>query len=246
MKDKIAGHHRFYIPPDYPDSNGDVRFSREESRHMISSLRVREGDLVTATDGRGNIYRLAVESTSGREVSARVRAVQRLEREGRPVDLFQAVIKPAKMELIVEKATELGLCGFTPVVSSRSERMAGRSRLVRLRKAAAEAMKQSLGAYLPDVRDPASFGEALEMMDDFDSVLVAWEGESVRALKRVLDGCRDGRIALWIGPAGGFTESEIALLGERGGVTFTLGRQRLKSETAAIASLAVLHHLLTP
>lgn len=245
MKSKIAGHHRFYIPPEYPDSHGAVRFSKEESRHMVSSLRVREGDLVTATDGRGSVYKLAVESTSGREVSARVKAVERVEREGPPVDLFQAVIKPAKMELIVEKATELGLWGFIPVVSSRSEGMTGRSKLERLRKAAAEAMKQSLGAYLPDVRSPMGMGEALEMMGDFDSVLVAWEGEDARPLHRALDGCREGRIAMWIGPTGGFTESEVALMVKRGGVTFTLGRHRLKSETAAIASLAVLRHLLT-
>ena len=244
MKSKIAGHHRFHIPPEYPDSHGGVRFSRAESRHMVSSLRVSEGDLVTATDGRGNMYRLAVESISGREVSARVKTVERVEREGPRVDLFQAVIKPAKMELIVEKATELGLWGFTPVMASRSERMTGRSKLERLRKAALEAMKQSLGAYLPDVRDPVSFGAALEMMGEFDHVLVGWEGESARPLHRAIDSCREGPIALWIGPAGGFTESEVALLRERGGVTFTLGRQRLKSETAAIASLSILHHLL--
>ncbi len=246
MKGKIAGHHRFYMPPEYPDSLGAVRFSKAESRHMISSLRIRERDIVTATDGRGTVYVLAVESTSGREVSARVRAVERVEPEGPPVDLFQAVVKPARMELIVEKATELGLWGFTPVVSSRSEGMTAGSRLERLRKAAVEAMKQSLGTHLPDVRDPVTFAEALEMMDDFDSVLVAWEGEGARPLRRALDGCREDRIALWVGPAGGFTESEMTLLGEHGGTTFTLGRHRLKSETAAIASLAVLRHLLTP
>lgn len=213
---------------------------------MTSSLRVREGDLVTATDGRGNLYRLVVESASGREVSARVMTAERIEREGPLVHLFQAVIKPARMELIVEKGAELGLWGFTPVLSTRSEGKMGRIRMERLRKAAIEAMKQSRGAHLPDVHDPVSFGEALEVVGDFDSILVAWEGEGAPALHRALDICRNGRIALWVGPTGGFTEAEIAMLEERGGAAFTLGRHRLKSETAAIASLAILRHLLSP
>lgn len=234
------------MPPEYPDNHGLVRFPRSESRHMTSSLRIREGDFVTAADGRGTVYRLAVETTSGREVSARVEGVERVERMGPEVCLFQALIKPARMELVVEKATELGLWEFVPVVSSRSEKTAGRSKLERLRKAAVEAMKQSLGAYLPEVRDPVTFTDAVGCLGEFDSVLVAGEGEGIPPLRSVLDGVSAERIALWIGPAGGFTELEEASLSECGGIGFSLGPQRLKSETAAIASIAMLRHLLAP
>jgi 16S rRNA (uracil1498-N3)-methyltransferase len=245
LKAKLASHYRFYVPDGIPDGQERVRFSKAESRHMISSLRVREGDLVTATDGRGEVYSLAVESTHGREVTAALRAVECVERDGPAVDLFQAAVKPARMELIVEKATELGLWRFIPVVSSRSEKTLGEVKMERLRKAAVEAMKQSLGAYLPEVTGPVRFDEALAMPDAYDTVLVAWEGEEARPLSRVLEGCQGGRIALWIGPAGGFAEHEVAMLMDLGALTFTLGHRRLTSETAAIASLAVLRHVLT-
>ena len=213
---------------------------------MTASLRVRDGDIVTATDGRGNVYRLNVESTSAREVRARIVTAERVERRGPQIHLFQAVIKPSRMELTVEKAAELGLWGFTPVLSARSEAKMGKTRVERLRKAGIEAMKQSLGAWMPDVRDPASFLEAVDAMAEFRSVLVAWEGEGAEPLHRILRGLGEDPIALWIGPAGGFTEDESAELASAGGTTFTLGRQRLKSETAAIASLAIIKHLRLP
>jgi 16S rRNA (uracil1498-N3)-methyltransferase len=245
LKAKISDHYRFYVPSGYPDDRGVVRFSRAESRHMTASLRARVGDNVTATDGLGNLYRLKVESTSGQEVSATVTSVESVKRAAPAIHLFQGVIKPASMELVVEKATELGLWGLTPVVSARAESSPGRIKTERLRKAAIEAMKQSLGAHLPEIRDAVSFGRALEEACDFDSVLVAWEGGSAPALHRAIDDCRAGRVALWVGPSGGFTQSEMARLEECGGVAFALGRQRLKSETAAIASLAILRHLLS-
>jgi 16S rRNA (uracil1498-N3)-methyltransferase len=245
LKGKIADHHRFFIPPEYPDSRGTVRFSREESRHMTASLRVRKGDMVTATDGRGNAYSLAVDNAAGREVLARVVSVKHFEREGPAVHLFQAVVKPSKMELIVEKTTELGLWGFIPVLSARSDARMGRIRMERLRRAAIEAMKQSLGTYVPDVLDPVDFIEAAGMMGGFDSILVGREGEGSGPLHRVLDRRPKGRIALWIGPAGGFTQDEAATIADCGGVFFTLGPRRLRSDTAAIASLAVLRQLLS-
>jgi 16S rRNA (uracil1498-N3)-methyltransferase len=246
LKGKLAHHHRFYISPEFPDESGVVRFSKAESRHMLSSLRVRKGDCVTAGDGRGNVYRLEIEDTSGREVSARVAALESIERKGPAVGLFQAAIKPAAMKLVVEKATELGLRDFVPVVASHSEAGVGRIKMDRLRRAAIEAMKQSLGSYLPDLHEPVGFDDALEMMKDFDSIMVAWEGEEDRPLHRLVRSRGKGRIALWIGPAGGFTEAELVKLRECGGMTFTLGRPRLKSETAAIASLTILNHLFKP
>lgn len=244
MRAKISAHYRFFISPEYPDSRGTVRFSRGESRHMTASLRVSEGDMVSATDGRGSIYRLAVESASGREVVARVVSVEHAEQIGPMVHLFQGVIKPSRMELIVEKATELGLGGFTPVLSARSDAKVGRIRMERLKRAAIEAMKQSLGAYLPYVRDPVGFDEAVDITGDFDFMLIAREGEGAEPLDQVLGGVEKGRVALWVGPAGGFTDDEMTMLAERGAIAFTLGPRRLKSETAAIASLAIIQHIL--
>jgi 16S rRNA (uracil1498-N3)-methyltransferase len=200
--------------------------------------------MVSATDGKGNVYRLSVESASGREVLARVVAAEHVEQEDPRIYLFQAALKPSRMELVVEKGTELGLWGFTPVLSAGSDAKMGRVRMERLRRTAVEAMKQSLRAYLPDVRDPVDFADAVKAMGDFGTILVASEWEDTSPLDQAPAG-RSSPVALWAGPAGGFTEAEIEMLKDCGGVTFTLGPKRLRSETAAIASLAILHHLLS-
>jgi 16S rRNA (uracil1498-N3)-methyltransferase len=244
LKGKVVRHHHFFISPGDRSQGGMVRFSKAESRHMLLSLRVRKGDLVAATDGTGVLYRVSVEDTSGRQVTGRIEQSRPVEKAGPPVHLFQAIVKPARMELVVEKATELGMQGFTPVRTARTRGAIGRSRHERLRKAAIEAMKQSLGAYLPEINEPVTMSRALGMLVDFDFVLVAFEGDGVVTLRQALEAYKGGRIALWIGPEGGFTESETAALAGQGAVRFTLGRQRLKSETAAIASLAILHSLI--
>jgi 16S rRNA (uracil1498-N3)-methyltransferase len=164
-------------------------------------------------------------------------------REGPEVAVFQGIIKPAKMELVVEKCTELGICDFIPVITQRSLKGLSLTRIERLKRIAVEAMKQSLGAFLPGVRSPQRFNDALALLPGFGSALVAWEGEEQVNLRGILKKSRRGPVAIWIGPEGGFTPEEIGHLTSRGAATFGLGNLRLKAETAAIAAVAILRHL---
>ena len=134
MEAKLARHYRFYLAPEDLCDAGRVRFSKRESRHMLASLRVTSGDVVSATDGKGGLYRILVEDASGGVVSGRIQTSTCLARPQPPVYLFQALIRPARLELVVEKATELGVWTVSPVRASRSRGAVGPARLERLRK----------------------------------------------------------------------------------------------------------------
>jgi len=144
------------------------------------------------------------------------------------------------MEIAIEKCVELGLNAFSPVITERSMKRDTVARLGRWKKIAVEAMKQSLRVYAPDVRQPVSFGDALREMENFERTLVAHRQAAGDAIGECCLHMRRGRLGLFIGPEGGFSEAEIKALRERGALMFSLGNVRLKSETAAIASVAII------
>jgi 16S rRNA (uracil1498-N3)-methyltransferase len=212
---------------------------------MISSLRLGSGRLVSATDGRGKVYDLVIEEAKRHRVKARVLDVRKIEAPCPEIFVFQGVVKPSNMELIVEKCVELGISGFVPVMCERCVARLGGKRTARLERIAIEAMKQSLGAYLPALYPAMAFGDALAMLGEFGSVLVAWGEELACSLADAYGREPAGSLALWIGPEGGLTKSEVDSLTGQGARTFSLGDHRLKSETAAIASVAIIQALQT-
>lgn len=239
MTSKALRHQRFYCSPDAV--KGDlVEFSHAESLHMVGSLRLVKGEMITATDGRGKVYQVVIEQGRRRRVMGRILDARSVAEPRPAITVFQGIIKPSNMEVALSKCAELGISAFVPVVSEFSVGGLGPGRLERLRRIAAEAMKQSLGAYLARVDEPTAFENALERSGRFDSLLVAWEGERRGRLASVavLEDADD--TALWIGPEGGFAEKEIEALLNLGAVTFSLGDRRLRAETAAIAAVAVI------
>lgn len=245
MKAKALKHQRFYFPPDALEA-GSIRFQRGESSHMTSSLRLAKGDRVSATDGRGRVCEVVIDTTRGGNVIGRVLKTEQVVRPTPSIYLFQGLCRSSSMGMALEKCVELGIDGFVPVAVERSVRPLGERRLERLRRVAIEAMKQSLGAYLPEVYASEAFEDALEMLSDFDLVLVGSELERRRTLMQIERLGAAPRVAVWIGPEGGFTEAEIRSLCDYGSVTFSLGDRRLRAETAAIAAVAAIRTLCAP
>ncbi|MFH1313185.1 MAG: RsmE family RNA methyltransferase [Candidatus Eisenbacteria bacterium] len=243
MKDKVLRHHLFYFSPDALD-NDLISFPPGESRHMVSSLRLRKGDRIRATDGRGVVYEVVLEEARRKQVTGRIADRTEVECPGARVTVFQGAVKPAKMALMIEKCVELGVWSVIPVETGLCVSGMGEGRVKRLKRIAIEAMKQSVGAHLPDIHSLTPFDGALSRLSDFDLTVVAWEDEKHQRLKDIIGSERPGKVALWIGPEGGFTPVELDELANHGARTFSLGDRRLKAETAAIASLAVLNELL--
>jgi 16S rRNA (uracil1498-N3)-methyltransferase len=230
------GHHRFFASPEELDSDS-LEFSPAEGRHLRASLRLRPGDLVRATDGRGRVVEAELTDLSP-AIKARV---LRRWTESPPdprITVFQGIVKPARMEVLVEKLTELGVEAIVPLRTRRSVRDISPTRLGRLRRIAVEALKQSQGAFLPDISQPAGLEESVLRAGDLDAGLLARREASESLAGSVPGGARS--VGVWVGPEGGFSPEESEILARRGCRSYHLGPRRLRAETAALATVAAL------
>ena len=155
--------------------------------------------------------------------------------------LYVAYMKSDKMELILQKTVELGICCFAPFVSSRCVKKPkeGGKAQERFEKIAEGAVKQCGRAAEVRILQPLSFKEVLEKIPRHDAVLFAYEKSEI-ALRQVFEQVREQRdIALIVGPEGGFSEREAEQIIAAGGRSVSLGRRILRGETAAIALTAL-------
>ncbi len=235
--------HRFWIEGSAGPGE-EVSLSPEDVRHADRVLRMRPGD---ACELLGGGARLLGEITALSGTEGRVRVVRALpSTEARlRITLFQGLPKGDKIELIVQKAVELGADSVVPVVMPRSvSRLdpgdAARKR-DRWQKIAAEACKQSGRCRMPEVGTPIDAKRLPEALKGFDAAIVPWEDARSLSLKRFAADHPDLRdLAVVIGPEGGMGEDEIADMRAVGCMPVTLGPRILRTETAGPAALAVL------
>jgi 16S rRNA (uracil1498-N3)-methyltransferase len=207
----------------------------EESGHCVRVLRLREGDELHITDGRGTLYRAEVEEAHPKHCTIRI-VEEHHEWEKRPYRLTVAVA-PTKnidrIEWFVEKATESGIDRIVPILCDHSERKVIKEE--RLEKIAVSAMKQSLKAYKPQIA-PLTTIRAL-LAEPFEGVkLIAHCEED---MERVFMGdvvTKGEDVMILIGPEGDFSKEEIEAARKAGFREVTLGQSRLRTETAALAA----------
>jgi 16S rRNA (uracil1498-N3)-methyltransferase len=224
--------HRFYVP----DAAGDrVKPGRAQLHQLRHVLRLRDGDQVAVFDGRGHEW-LAKLAGDALELG---HPIDRCSEPRTQLTLYQAVIKPARFELVLQKGTELGVSRFVPFTAERSG-PAG-ERAARWRSIVVEAAEQSGRQVVPEVSPALSFDEAIAEATSRGVPFMPWEGADRPKLSSVHRPCR--QLALLIGPEGGFTEAEVDRARARGALTVSLGRRILRSETAAIVAAALLLHL---
>lgn len=224
--------HRFYVP----DAAGErVKPGRAQLHQLRHVLRLRDGDQVAVFDGRGQEW-LAQLAGDALEL---LNPVDRCVEPQTQLTLYQATIKPARFEMVLQKGTELGVSRFVPFTAERSG--AAGERAVRWRAIAVEAAEQSGRQVVPEIAPVLSFEEAIADATSRGVPFMPWEGADRPKLSSVHRPCR--QLALLIGPEGGFTESEVERARARGAVTVSLGRRILRSETAAIVAAALLLHL---
>lgn len=225
-------------PHFFSDDLGDtvVVLRGDEAKHAVRALRVRPGETITIGDGRGTVVTATVEEAAG-TVRAAVVARRTVGRPHPRVVVYPAVPKSGKLELIVQKLTELGVDAIVPWFAERTvvrwDRTKASAHGERLRAVAREAAKQSRRAWLPDVVDPQ------RLPAPAGHVVVLHEDEHGTLLRDVLPGSPD-EVALVIGPEGGLTDDEVAGLRAAGARVAGLGEQILRAETAAIVGAALV------
>ncbi|MDA8441196.1 MAG: 16S rRNA (uracil(1498)-N(3))-methyltransferase [Peptococcaceae bacterium] len=236
--------HRFRIEP--ADVQGDELSIRDqEAHHLYKVLRLVAGEQIVAFDNSGLEYRALIQSVTDGEVRCQIIAVVTTNKEA-PLDVYlvQGLPKADKMELIIQKTTELGIKGLYPVRTSRAivqlEGKKAMERVERWQKIAAEAAKQCGRSVVPSIQPVMSLGEALKNLPPMVNILACYEAEATQGLKRALETYEQGPIAIVVGPEGGFTEQEIELLRAQGAMSISLGPRILRTETAGLAALTMV------
>lgn len=241
--------HRFYVETPIVETGVTVTLSAEESAHAARVLRLRPGEEVRLLDD-ANLWEAVLESVDPKDTIAKVTALCPSPEAPAQAVLFQGLPKADKLELIAQKGTELGMWELWPVEMERSVAKADKAdkadkKRERLSRIALEAAKQSGRAHVPRVASTIPFAKALNRLDAFDLVLVAWEEEHSLPMSQAVAkyAAQHGvpkRVMIVIGPEGGISQREWEQLKEHGAVSVTLGRRILRTETAGLCALSVL------
>ncbi len=246
---------RFYAPPAAfaPDGAGVV-LSREESAHLVNVLRLRVGDETFVFDGAGREYRCIVAAERERDGQTRLAVAQEVapQRPESPLRLTLAcaLLKGEKFDLVVQKATELGVARIVPVLTVRGDvRLRAEhdveARLARWRRLAREAAKQSGRAVVPTIDAPVSFDALLTAEEVVSSPRLLFTEREGRGLRETSAAwpAPVAQLTVLVGPEGGWADAELAQGAAAGWQLVTLGGRTLRAETAALVVTALLQHL---
>jgi 16S rRNA (uracil1498-N3)-methyltransferase len=248
----VSSQQRFFVAPEAVQ-NGSIRFNRDQARQMTAVLRLGQGSNVIALDNSGWQYVVTLDQVSGAEAVGTVRTRTLVTSEPRTkITLYIGLIRAPKLEIVLQKCTELGVAAFVPVIAQRcvvqqSDEMSP-AKVERWQRIVVEAAEQSGRGKLPVIMPALSFKQACEQVRGMS--LLLWEGEREMPLREALEkaaaerraGRRSGGAAarpfsvnVFVGPEGGFTDDEAALARVAGVLPVTLGPRVLRAETASVA-----------
>lgn len=235
-----------FFAKDSPDSDGRYIISGNDCNHIRNVLRMKEGDeFLISFDGKSQLCRLEC-FNDGFITAISVDGFLSNNELSVNLQLFQGLPKSDKLELIIQKCTELGISEITPVQMSRSvvklDEKKKKSKTDRWQAIAESAAKQSKRSLVPKVNLPISLNEVIQRVAEFDLFLIPYENENgmketVSTLRTIRQGMKIGFL---IGPEGGFDEKEIDSLKNCGCKALSLGKRILRTETAAIATTTML------
>lgn len=231
----------------YPDT---IHISGEDVNHIKNVLRLKTGENIIACDGNGTDYSAEIERFESDTIVARITGrVKSVTEPPIDVTLYQGLPKSDKMDFIIQKSIELGVKRVIPVLNERTvvrieNKKDADKKVSRWQKIALEAAKQCNRGIIPEVGHPLSYHEALKQAERSDLRIIPYERESVTSLKSVILKGNPGKISLFIGPEGGFSEKEIQEAVAAGVNPVTLGPRILRTETAGIAVLSILMYEL--
>ena len=242
--------HHFFVEP--TQICGDtIAIEGSDLNHMKNVLRIKPGESVEISDGSSNRYICEVDEYEQDSVRLHIcdKIRDDVELPSR-IYLFQGLPKADKMELIIQKAVELGVYEVIPVVTKRAvvkldEKKAAK-KVARWNAIAEGAAKQSGRNRIPEVHDVMTFAEALKFAKSLDVRLIPYEkAEGMGTMKSAVDQIRTGKsIGVFIGPEGGFEEAEIEQAMEQEIIPVSLGKRILRTETAGLTILSILmYHL---
>ena len=243
--------YHFFVQPEQIQGK-TILITGSDVNHIKNVLRMKPGEELSVSNGvDGKEYRCGIESLGEDEILCTLRFIKEegLELPSR-IYLFQCLPKADKMELVIQKAVELGACAVIPVAAKRCvmklDAKKEKNKLARWQQIAEAAAKQSKRRIIPEVTRVMSMKEAVSFAADMDVKLFPYElAEGMERTRKLVDGVKAGqRIAVFIGPEGGFEDSEVEEARKAGFAPITLGKRILRTETAGFTVLAWLMYRL--
>jgi 16S rRNA (uracil1498-N3)-methyltransferase len=238
--------YHFFVTPEAVGETS-IAITGTDVNHIRNVLRMKAGEEILVSDGQGKDYCCELEEITEQAVTARITdhtfAGTELSAE---FYLFQGLPKADKMELIIQKAVELGVKEIIPVATKRAvvkldEKKAAK-KLERWQAIAESAAKQSRRGIIPKIQNVMDFKEALQYAGNFDRNIIPYENyKDMAETRAILEQIQPGmKVGIFIGPEGGFDEAEVESAIEQNVHPISLGRRILRTETAGMAILSVL------
>ena len=252
-----SGMYHFFVEPEQIQDKNIV-ITGEDVNHIKNVIRLKVGDEISISNGEdGRDYRCGIESVTDTEVLCKLRFIKEdaIELPAK-VYLFQGLPKGDKMEFIIQKMVELGVYEIIPVAMQRCvvklDAKKAKSKISRWQGISESAAKQSKRTIIPKIHEVMSYKEALVYASEMDQRIVPYEmadnlddASGMKGTKKIIESIKPGEtVAIFIGPEGGFEESEIETAIAQGMMPVTLGKRILRTETAGMTAMAWIMYQL--
>ncbi len=239
--------YRFFVEPEQVGEK-EIIITGSDVNHIKNVLRMKPEETILISSGENLEYTCYIRELKEEEIIAHIMYVQESGYElPSRLYLFQGLPKSDKMELIIQKAVELGVHEIIPVASKRAvvklDEKKEEKKRTRWQAISESAAKQSKRMYVPEVRKVMSFSQAVEYAGQLDVVLVPYElAKGMGETREIIGQIKKGQsVGIFIGPEGGFEEAEVELAVEKANAkAITLGKRILRTETAGLTVLSIL------
>lgn len=228
--------HLFYQPN---INNGSYFLEPDESRHCVKSLRQKENDEIQVTDGKGHLFTVTITKADTRKCAFEIINKEAKEKETHHIHIAIAPTKSLdRIEWFVEKSVEIGIDEVSFILCQQSEKRF--MKLERIKRKAISAMKQSLKYSLPKINALENFGSFIEQDFGDTQKYIAYVDHSIpQHLKDAAK--KNQRYLVLIGPEGDFSKEEISMAKKKGFTPISLGKNRLRTETAGVTACHILN-----
>lgn len=241
---------RFFVDASDVQGNCISIRSKEDIKHIVKVLRLKEGDSLEISDSSEWEYQVEIDFIDQEVIETVILDKQKFAREPEvQVTLFQGIPKQSKMETIVQKCVELGVYSVVPVFMERTvvvDKGKFDKKIERWQKVSSEAVKQCRRGIVPEVCPAVKSKELPDLLEHYDLVLFPYENETGRTIKDSLRGLKKkpATVAVIIGPEGGFSDGEADMLKGIGADCVSLGKTILRTETAGLAAISMIMYEL--
>lgn len=223
----------------------EIIIKNDDVKHIKNVLRLDIDDEIIVCDGKNNDYKVVIKSIDKNSVLCKI--IEKFDNKSESnlkITLYQGLPKSSKMDLIIQKATELGVSEIVPIITDRTivkikDSDKENKKIDRWSKIALEASKQCRRGIVPEIKEIMSFEAMISKLKNQKNIIVPYENEENITMKKVLSEISDKNISIIIGPEGGFEDSEIKKLVEINSKIVTLGPRILRTETAGFTAIAI-------